>query len=84
MKKQIQFGLYRVYNANMAQYNQELRAQLEEVLNNGWELDSWKVVGTSTDQENNPVVNIAVCVTRELDEPAAKRGRPAKEDEVSA
>jgi hypothetical protein len=80
MKKQVQFAILRVYG-NL-ELNQALRAQIEEPLNNGWELNDWKPLGVwSKDEENRDVVNVMICLTRELDEePAAKRGRPAKVD----
>lgn len=72
MKKQIQFGLFRVYDTNMQDLNNAVRSRVEEVLNNGWELNSWQIVALTKDEANNDVVNIAICLTRELEEVPAK------------
>jgi len=72
MKKQIQFGLFRVYDTNMQDLNNAVRSRVEEVLNNGWELNSWQIVALTKDEANNDVVNIAICLTREFEEPAVK------------
>ena len=79
MKKQAQFGLLRLYGNPDA--DSAVRAQVEEPLNHGWNIHSWKIVGTGVDEANTQVVNIAILLTRELeDTPAAKVGRPAKVD----
>lgn len=65
MYKQVQFGLFGI--SENAQYNQQIRASIEGPLNNGWELNDWKVVERGVDNSNQPVVFIAVCLTREID-----------------
>ena len=89
MKKQIQFGTFKLYGTAA---DKEVRAQLEEPLNHGWSVNDWKVIGVGKDEQNSTVVDIVVCLTRELQddgpspesteevEVVAKRGRPAKVD----
>ena len=78
--KQVQFATFGI--SASAEHNKAIRAGIEGPLNAGWELHSWNVVEKGVDVNNQPVVFIAVCLTRNLEEekPAAKRGRPAKVD----
>lgn len=83
--KQVQWATYSVGKPN-------LRAEVESLLNqkHPWVLRDWKIVGMSVDETNQPVVDIVVCVEREVIEPTAKaveepaqtalpkRGRPKK------
>lgn len=64
--KQVQFAHYKI--SALANLNAAVRAQMEDVMSNGWELDSWNVVGYTVDESNQPVVGIVVCMTRELAE----------------
>ena len=71
--KQVQFGLLRLYgNAEM---DKAVRAQVEEPLNHGWDVHSWHIVGTSTDESNNPVVNVAIMLTRTLEDAPAEKAK---------
>jgi hypothetical protein len=85
MKKQIQFGVFRIYSGAQSSFNAETREQIEGPLNNGWSLDSWKVIDRSLDEAQNPVVNIAICLTREVNleenssDVKAAVGRPKKD-----
>jgi len=81
--KQVQFAHYKI--AADAVSNQNIRAEIEGVLNNGWELESWQPVGYTVNEDNQPSVGIMVCLVREVDNPTAvadvavKRGRPKKD-----
>jgi len=72
MKKQIQFAAYRVYGTEMLDLNKKVREEIEGTFEHDWVLESWKPVGMTVDEFNNPVINIVVCVTREIEEPAVK------------
>lgn len=77
--KQIQFGVYSI--SDDAEYNASVRAELESPLNNGWDLRDWQIVERGLDEENKPVIFIAVCLTRTLEE-TVKRGRPSKVEDA--
>jgi len=76
--KQIQFGTFKVYGN--AELNSQVREQLEDRLNHGWEVE-WKIVGRGVDEQNSTVIDIVYSLRREVEDVVAKKvGRPAKED----
>lgn len=53
------------------------RNAVEALLNQDepWELRDWQIIGQGVDMNNQPVVNIAVCMVREKVESATKSGK---------